>query len=141
MNVDRPIQAISFSGNLEGTFYLDDIRLVAAPPPLSATAVMEDHQSTLPQSFRLDQNFPNPFNSGTVLRFTLPQGDEIELAVYNLVGQKVATLTEGTREAGAYTLRWDGRDESGRTLASGVYLYRLQVGQQQVETRKLVLVR
>ena len=60
--------------------------------------------------------------------------------VFNLAGQKVATLVEGARVAGTYTVRWDGRDDSGKELASGVYLYRLTVGEQQVETRKLMLM-
>ena len=89
----------------------------------------------------LDQNYPNPFNSGTVIRFALPQSDHIELSLYNLAGQKVATLVEGTRPAGSYTIRWDGRDARGRELASGVYLYLLQAGGTHVETRKLLLLR
>ncbi len=60
--------------------------------------------------------------------------------VYDLVGQKAATLAQGRREAGTYSLTWDGRDDDGRDLASGVYLYRLQAGSQ-VETRKLLLLR
>jgi len=76
-----------------------------------------------------------------VIRFALPIREEVDLAVFNLAGQRVAALVDGQREAGTYAVRWDGRDESGRALASGVYLYRLRVGRQQVETRKLVLVR
>ena len=68
------------------------------------------------------QDYPNPFNPETTIRLDLPRSEEIDLAVYNLAGQKVATLAHGLREAGAYTLRWDGRDDDGRDLASGVYL-------------------
>ncbi len=60
--------------------------------------------------------------------------------MYNLTGQKVATLALGLREAGTYALRWDGRDDDGRGLASGVYLYRLEAGER-VATRKLLLIR
>ena len=137
-----PIESIRFVGNLEGTFYLDDIRLVAAKAPLQPddTAVLEERTASIPQAFSLDQNFPNPFNSRTVIRFALPTSDHVELSVYNLTGQKVATLVEGIREAGAYTVQWDGRDEGGRELASGVYLYRLWT-ESQVETHKLLLLR
>ena len=138
-DLGEPIEAIGFSGTFSGTFYLDDIRLIAAEPP-EMTAVLEAHIDETPQSFTLDQNYPNPFNSGTVIRFSLPIRDDITLSFYNLTGQKVATLIEAPREAGTYTLRWDGRGDDGRELASGVYLYRLQAGTQ-VETRKLVLVR
>ena len=134
-----PIRSIHLVGNLEGTFYLDDMRLVAAQPP-PITAVLEDHTDIQPQSFTLDHNFPNPFNSETVIRFDLPVSAEIDLAVYNLAGQKAATLALGLREAGAYTLRWDGRDDDGRELASGVYLYRLTAADR-AAARKLLLLR
>ena len=62
------------------------------------------------------------------------------MSIHNLAGQKVTTLVEGERKAGAYTLCWDGTDDEGRELASGIYLYRLQAGGQ-VETRKLLLLR
>ena len=129
-------------GNFSGTFYLDDIRLVAATPPSSTTDVTEAHIVSLPQTLTLDPNYPNPFNSATVIGFALPAAADVDLAIFNLAGQRVATLAEGVRETGTYTVHWDGRDGDGRELASGVYLYRLQTGDgQQVVTRKLVLVR
>jgi hypothetical protein len=102
------------------------------------TAVEE--AGAMPQHFALPQNYPNPFNPTTTIRFTLPQASEAELAIYNLMGQRVAALVKGVQEAGAHALQWDGRDEQGRELASGVYLCRLQAGGQ-VETRKLLLLR
>ena len=132
------IDKIVFSGNLTGTFYLDDISLVTASRP--ATAVEEEITSNLPEAFALDQNYPNPFNSGTVIRFALPGSGEIALAVFNLAGQKVTTLVHGYRDAGSHTLNWDGRDDDGRSLASGLYLYRLST-EGHVQTRKLVLLR
>ena len=137
------IESIFLFGTFGGMLYLDDIRLVAAaaPPAPSATAVLEEQIATLPQSVTLDQNYPNPFNSSTIIRFALPADEEIELAVFNLTGQKVATLAEGVREASSYTVHWDGRDDSGHLLSSGVYLYRLRAGQRHIETRKLLLLR
>jgi hypothetical protein len=141
LNVEGPIQSIYFNGNLTGTFYLDDVRLVAVPPPLSATAVLEEHTASLPQAFALAQNFPNPFNSSTVIHFSLPEDSEVELVVYNIAGQQVARLAQGRREAGTYTVNWNGRDERGQELASGMYLYRLRTGREPVEARKLLLIR
>ena len=111
-----------------------DINLAEA-----ATAVAEE-TAAIPQDFALDPNYPNPFNPTTTIRFSLPQAGEAELSLYNLLGQRVATLVKGAQEAGVHTLFWDGRDGQGRELASGVYLYRLQAGVQ-VETRKLLLLR
>jgi len=91
---------------------------------------------------RTDDDYGGILDSATVIRFALPTSADVDLAIFNLASQKVATLAEGMREAGTYTIRWDGRDDDGRTLASGVYLYRLRTddGQQQ-ETRKLLLLR
>ncbi|MBT5057438.1 MAG: T9SS type A sorting domain-containing protein, partial [Gemmatimonadetes bacterium] len=65
---------------------------------------------------------------------------DAELSLFNLSGQRVATLISGLREAGSYTLHWDGRDDAGRDLASGMYFYRLAAGDQ-VATQKLMLLR
>lgn len=104
------------------------------------TAVVKSLDETQPQDFPLEQNYPNPFNSGTVIRFALPADGAVELAVYNLAGQKVAALVDGERQAGAYAVRWDGRDDTGRSLASGLYLYRIKADGYE-QTRKLLLVR
>ncbi len=107
---------------------------------LHAERYFKGTQPRVPDAFALFQNFPNPFNTETVIRFDLERSGEVELSVYNLTGQRALTLTSGSRAAGTYTLRWDGRDRDGRTLASGIYLYRLRAGEQ-VQTRKLLLLR
>ena len=136
------INAVDFSGDFTGSFYIDNLRLVPAKPSSpGSTVVLEEYAAGRPSTSTLEQNYPNPFNSGTVIDFALSERRDVELAVFNLTGQQVATLVEGAREAGTYTLQWDGRDDDGRPLASGVYLYRLRAGKQQVETRKLVLLR
>ncbi|MBT4501884.1 MAG: DUF362 domain-containing protein [Gemmatimonadetes bacterium] len=105
------------------------------------TAVTESvNSNAIPRDFALDQNYPNPFNSDTVIRFALPNDGEIDLAIYNLTGQKVATLMAGPRRAGSYAINWDGRDRYGADLASGTYLYQLRT-EQYSETRKLLLLR
>ena len=104
------------------------------------TAVLEERNGAEPLAFALAQNFPNPFNSQTAIRFSLSRRTVVKLAVYNLVGQQVVALAEGVREAGTYTLDWDGRDAAGHALASGAYFYRLEAGTP-VEERKLMLLR
>lgn len=136
--LEGKIETIAFSGNLVGTCYLADIRLVKATPTI--TAIVEERASGLPEAFALEQNYPNPFNPATTIRFALPARADVDLSLYSVLGQRVASLVSGTREAGTYTLRWDGRDEDERDLASGVYLYRLRAGRD-VATRKLLLVR
>ena len=104
------------------------------------TAVLEEGE-TGPQAFALYPNYPNPFNSGTVLSFSLPEARaSVELAVYDLLGQKLAVLVRGARGPGFHSVEWDGRDDSGRALASGSYLYRLQAGPYRA-VGKLMLLR
>ncbi|MEW6510309.1 MAG: M1 family aminopeptidase [Bacteroidota bacterium] len=79
----------------------------------------------LPAAFALAQNFPNPFNPGTSIAFSLPRRTDVTLAVYDLLGREVSLLVRGRMEAGSYTVPWDGVDDAGRRVASGVYIYRL----------------
>jgi hypothetical protein len=75
--------------------------------------------------FLLYQNYPNPFNAGTEIRFQLPKNADVELTVYNILGQTVRTLTQGYKRAGHYILKWDGKNENGLSVPSGVYFSRL----------------
>ena len=131
--------SITIGGRGQGTLYLDDIRLVAATVP-AGTAVLGHETGAMPPGCALGQNYPNPFNSSTAMRFELPTAAAVDLAVYDLTGQRVATLLSVHRGAGVYTVAWDGRDDQGKAVASGVYLYRLTAGPQ-VQARRLVLVR
>ena len=94
----------------------------------------------LPDSPQLAQNAPNPFNSQTVLAYFLHAPGPMRLEVFALSGQRVAVLRQGPQEAGYHRLRWNGRDDAGRPVASGAYLYRL-VTDEVVLTRKLILLR
>ena len=94
----------------------------------------------LPDGPQLQQNTPNPFNSQTVIPWLQLQPGTPRLEVFALTGQRVAVLHQGPRKAGVHRVYWDGRDDRGRPLASGVYLYRL-VTPGRVHTRKLTLLR
>jgi hypothetical protein len=88
-----------------------------------------------PDGFGLSNNYPNPFNPTTRIRYSVPRNCTLELKVYNPLGQEVACLFEGVRQAGVYTATFDGSD-----LPSGVYLCRLKA-EGMTETRKLLLIR
>ena len=94
----------------------------------------------LPEGPQLQQNAPNPFNSQTVISYFLLASGQARLEVYGLSGQRVAVLQEGPRKAGLHRFRWDGRDDQGRPLASGVYMCRL-VTAEGSKTRKFMLLR
>ncbi len=80
----------------------------------------------LPDNYALNQNFPNPFNPRTSIRFALPSAAHVKLEVYNILGQRVSVLLDEWREVGHHTVVWDGRDNNGRGVASGVYFYRIE---------------
>jgi len=94
----------------------------------------------LPQRFAIGQNFPNPFNLGTVIPFVLDREGHVQLTIYDLLGQRVRTLLQGRLGAGAHTVLWDGQGHDGQPLASGVYLCRLQSGPR-LAMRKLLLLK
>ncbi len=92
-----------------------------------------------PQGFYLSQNYPNPFNPETTLEFSLGDAGWVTLKVYDVLGREIATLVNERKEAGRHTVRWGGKDDSGRSVPSGVYLYRFQAGNH-VLSRKMLLV-
>ena len=96
--------------------------------------------STLPQQFDLAQNFPNPFNPTTTIRYALPKDVSVQLEVFNLLGQRVKVLTNGYQSAGFKTIVWDGSDQYGNAVSSGIYIYRLTAGEF-TKTRKMMLMK
>ena len=107
------------------------------------TAVDDFANEAIPQTFTLEQNYPNPFNPGTNISYTIPQGNastQVVLAIYDLSGKKIRTLVNERQANGSYQIRWDGRNDVGQTVASGLYVYRLQA-RKFAESRKMVLLR
>ena len=100
----------------------------------------EDGNGALPQRPTLRQNYPNPFNPATTIAFDLPQSEHVEVSVYNILGREVTTLADGHYETGYHELSWDGRDRSGRDVASGIYFYRLSTDSHRAQ-KKMLLVR
>ena len=102
-----------------------------------ATAVADETETT-PLSFALGANYPNPFNPGTTIPLAVPaEAGDVDLAIYNVLGQPVRQVWAGPLAAGEHRLTWDGRDAQGQPVAAGVYVYRLQVGDQ-TRIRKMV---
>ncbi len=116
-------------GDSSPTIYLDNIYF------FDQTAVSIDDEGTHPTEFALSQNYPNPFNPTTQIQFTVPETGNVKLDVYNLMGQRVATLLNENVNSGSHTITFDASN-----LASGVYLYRLQAGSA-VLTRKMTLIK
>ncbi len=96
---------------------------------------------TRPAVFALANNYPNPFNPATTIRYALPQAADVELTVYNVVGQAVRTLVAEHQSAGRYVVEWDATNESGHSLSSGLYFYHLQAGGEFREVKKMLLLK
>ena len=104
-----------------------------------ATAIAAETETT-PSTFVLGANYPNPFNPATTIPFVVPAGvGDVDLTIYNVLGQPVRRVWTGSLAAGEHRLAWDGRDTQGSPVAAGVYWYRLQVDDQ-TRTRKMVKI-
>ncbi len=132
------------SGNRDDVL-IDDVTWKASDAPITTTSgatptdvivsVAEFESDEVADDFTLDQNFPNPFNPSTTIAYSLAEPADVRLDIFNVLGQRVATLVNAHQSAGAYEAVWDARAQ-----ASGVYLYRLTVGDE-IETRRMLLLK
>lgn len=156
-----PVARMFFSGRGQGGFSLVDrpdteglapylvttdnlwLEPVLVPGDIrvdNPTDVEDSSESNLPTEYSLSQNYPNPFNPSTVIEFQLPVKAEVDVLVYNILGQKVRTLFSGGLPAGNHSVVWDGLTDRGGAAATGIYFYRLQSGEV-ARTRKMALIK
>ncbi len=109
-------------------------------PAVTERTELSLDQYAMPETHSLSQNYPNPFNPETVIHYDLPVRGRVHVSVFNMMGQKVATLVDGEMDAGSHSVVWNAKDSNGESLASGVYLYRMETDGF-VQTRKLILMR
>ncbi len=116
--------------------------LAVTPTGACATTAVEEftHNDNAPARFALLANSPNPFNPSTTIKYELAQQVDVELKIFDLMGHHVRTLVQQSQQAGRYAITWDGRNESGQSIASGVYIYQLRAGTF-AQTRRMALVR
>ena len=123
--------------NLDWGYGKLDVAAFLQEPP---TVVAAEARDVRPAGFSLEQNYPNPFNGRTTIRYQLPRSGVVEFTVYDLLGQPVRRLVSEYQGAGSHEIFWDGADDEGNQVASGVYLYRLKAGNHQ-RARRLVFAR
>ena len=104
------------------------------------TSVDEGSTSFAPSQFMLEQNYPNPFNPETKISYRLPENGFISLTIHDLLGRKIKTLVSDYQQAGQYSVTWNGKDEAGNSLASGIYLYTLKTGNI-LQSKKMILMK
>ncbi len=108
---------------------------------LGAVTVVTQSADNIPKSFDLSQNFPNPFNPATIIRYSIPSESRVKLEIFNAIGQRVATLVDGERNGGTYEAEWKG------AVTSGIYFYRLEAvasddpNKRFLETKKMLLLK
>ena len=106
---------------------------------LPETGVREVGETeTAPEGFALLQNYPNPFNPITNIKFMLPEPAWVKVEIYNILGKKIVTLVDEKLSTGHKIVEWDGKDNQGNEVSTGIYFYRLRAGDF-TQTRKMVL--
>lgn len=93
-----------------------------------------------PKTYKLSQNYPNPFNQETIIEYQLPNSNDVSLKIYNIMGQLVKTLVNRNQTIGYYSIKWNGKNDKGDNVSSGIYLYILQA-KYFVQTKKMILLR
>ena len=104
------------------------------------TSVEDNSNGTIPTTMMLEQNYPNPFNPETQISYQLADGGYISLTIHDLLGREIKTLVSEDQPSGNYTVSWNGRDESGNIVPSGIYLYSLKAGSF-TESKKMILMK
>lgn len=104
------------------------------------TALETPGQQMVPENFTLHQNYPNPFNPTTSISFEIPRSTQIQINIYNSLGQKVRSLWDGVKEAGSFNLQWNGTNDNGQQVSSGIYLIRMESNAVNL-SRKMILMR
>ncbi|MCK4427371.1 MAG: T9SS type A sorting domain-containing protein [candidate division Zixibacteria bacterium] len=106
----------------------------------------EVDQTQLPKEFGLRQNYPNPFNPATVIEYALPKASQVRIQIYNILGQRVRNLVDEPQEPGYKMIHWDGKDDYGKEVSSGIYFYRIVAHTDQgsgdfIKCRKMTLLK
>ena len=97
-------------------------------------------ESQLPDHYDLNQNYPNPFNSETIIKYQLPEDSHVEVSIYNVLGQRVRRLVYEDKKGGYYRVSWNGRNDSGVSVASGLYIVKMKA-RNFFKTRKMIYLR
>ena len=126
-------------GNNNSIYVADHYSLIKFNTSI-VTDVKEEEGFPLPETMHLYQNYPNPFNATTSISFTLDSRQNVNLEIFNVLGQKVRTVVDDILSVGAHDYEWDGTDDGGTAVSSGVYLYRLKTASH-CTSRKMMLMK
>ena len=136
---ERLTNGVTYWYKLEDVAF-DGTTMLHGPIAVTPQAETQEEQQAIPDRYDLSVNVPNPFNPQTTIRYQLPKASSVKLTIYNTAGQVVGILVDEAKPAGTYSVVWDGLDEEGRQVSSGVYLYELKAGGF-VKVRSMALIR
>jgi hypothetical protein len=125
---------------IPGTASPGDINFVTNPGDPNDFPVSVNQLAEIPNDYKLGNNYPNPFNPTTTISFSIPENSDVLLEVYNTLGENVRMLVNGNYSSGSYSTRWNGRDDFGREVNSGVYIYRI-VAANFVDSKRMILMK
>ncbi len=123
-------------GNSSDLINLDYVRIDGNPIVIS----VNDPVAGAPKQFALHQNYPNPFNPSTAITYDIKDPGKVSIKIYNTLGQEVRTLVNAKQNAGTYSIMWDGRNNAGQAVSSGIYIYRMQTGNF-IQSRKMMFLK
>jgi hypothetical protein len=127
------------STDIDGAYFI--LNLHPGYYSVRATYIANQSSTHLPQQMILYQNYPNPFNSGTQIRYYLSLPTKIRLVIYNMLGQEIKTLVDKEQIQDKHIITWNGLDNSGLPVSTGVYIYQIRNSQGQEENRKMLLIK
>ncbi|MFC1552707.1 FlgD immunoglobulin-like domain containing protein, partial [Candidatus Latescibacterota bacterium] len=131
-----PYASVTFTSSVDTIrTFSDESGMYSVLLPKDPTGV----EYSTPETFTLRQNYPNPFNPSTIIEYSLDEPSSVNLDIFSITGQHVRSLAHGTESPGMHSVVWDGRNDTGTSVAAGIYLYRLRSGVE-IQTKKMVLV-
>ena len=107
---------------------------------LEGTGTGVDSHNNLARTFKLEQNYPNPFNPTTIISYSIPEKSHVNLKIYNVLGEHVATLVNQDMSTGDHSINWNAQDKNGHQVASGFYIYQIKTGKF-TKSHKMLLLR
>ncbi|MGE5795248.1 MAG: T9SS type A sorting domain-containing protein [Ignavibacteria bacterium] len=104
------------------------------------TSISDKSSGINPVNYNLYQNYPNPFNPGTTIKYDLKKNENVVLDIYSISGERVARLVDQQQNSGTHEIRWNGRNDNGSLVSSGIYFYQLRIGNQYL-TKKMMMLK
>jgi hypothetical protein len=109
-------------------------------PELPPIVSVDDESASTPDSYNLEQNYPNPFNPSTTISYSVVKPDNVSIKIYDVLGREVKTVVNEFKENGYYQVQWNGENNFGYKVNSGIYFYRIESGLF-VDTKKMILLK